>query len=67
MSKAHKSFLHINQVDSAVQVAAELANVTKNTDDIRSEDVTIASVLLDRVADSTDIQANPMVRCVYTS
>ena len=54
-------------MDSAAQVAAELANITKDTEDIRSEDVTITSVLLDRVANSTDIQANPMVRCVYTS
>ena len=35
-----------------------LANVTKVADNIQSEDVAIASSLLDRVANSTDIQAD---------
>ena len=45
-------------MDSAAQVAVMLANVTKVADNIESEDVAIASTLLDRVANSTDIQAD---------
>ena len=43
-------------MDSAAQVAFVLVNVTGVTDNIQNEDIAIVSSLLDRVANSTDIE-----------
>ena len=43
-------------MDSAAQVAMALVNITVVTENVQSEDVAIASTLLFRVADSTDVE-----------
>ena len=56
MKPIHKYDMNIHQVDSAAQVAIVLVNITDVTENVQSEDVAIASTLLLRVADSTDVQ-----------
>ena len=49
-------------MDSPALVANVLVNVTNETGNIQSEDVTIVSSLLDRVANSTDVEEDMQVR-----
>ena len=61
------SWPSVFQVDSAAQVAFILANLTEEADNLQSEDITIASALLDSIANSSDIQGDSLVRQSCTS
>ena len=43
-----------NQVDSPAQLANELVNITDNSEEVMSEDVSLTVVLLDTVTNSTE-------------
>ena len=49
-------------MDDSAQIAEALANVSEEAYNLQSEDVVLVSILLERVANSTDVQGNLEVR-----
>ena len=47
---------------NSAQMAAGLANVSEEAYNLQSEDVALVSILLERIADSTDVQEKLEVR-----
>ena len=57
-----------NQVDSPAQLANELVNITDNSEEVMSEDVSLTVVLLDTVTNSTeDLQQEEVSNDSYTT